>query len=216
MNPVSDIGLSITQSIRFISKVGAECDHLAKLIREEVSRMLLVPDIAHRYRAAGQWMETFANDEQGWLCAQMGFSLPVIIKPKRSVCGYIVVQISLSEDGIGADDNHQPLVHVGWWGAAIDFEQFVMTFPIELDDEFELSLEADRLFRWNHSQYDDEWCYSLYLTDINSPADVQALIVNPLKVLLSGGDADRALSGSRAVRYAAVEGTPGKYRVLPR
>jgi len=216
MNSVLDIGLSITQSIRFISKVGAECDHLAKLIREEVSRMLLAPEIADRYRAGGQWIEAFANDEQGWLCAQMGSSLPVVIKPKRSVCGYIVVQISLSEDGINADDNHQPLVHVGWWASAIDFEQFVMTFPIELDSEFDLSLEADRLFRWNHSRYEEEWCYSLYLTDINSPADVQALIVKPLKVLLSGGGADRALSDTRAVRYAAVEGKPGQYRVLPR
>ncbi|MCT8949820.1 MULTISPECIES: hypothetical protein [Pseudomonas] len=217
MTNISAIGKAITESIEFISRVGGECDHLAKLIREEVSRALLSPEVAHRYKAGGQWIEKFANDEKGWINTELGFSLPVVIKPKRSICGYIVVQISLAGNGIGAADNHEPLIHVGWWGAPIDFEEFLMSFPLDLDSEFDLSLQADRLFKWAHSQYDDEWCYSLYLTDINSPADVQALIVNPVKALLAGSDAEQALSRTRAVRYEKLlHGEPGQYRTLPR
>jgi len=215
MTTTSHIGKAITENIRFISKVGAECDHLAKLIREELSRLLLVPEVAHRYRAGGQWIQNFNNDEHDWVNTELGFSLPVVVKPKRSICGYIVVQISLTGEGIDVADNHEPLVHVGWWGAPIDFDQFLMTFPIELDSDFDLTLEADRLFKWNHSHFDDELCYSLYLTDINSPADIQALIVKPLRALLLGVDANRALSGTRAVRYEKMDGE-GLFRALPR
>jgi len=215
MTTTSHIGKAITENIRFISKVGAECDHLAKLIREELSRLLLVPEVAHRYRAGGQWIQNFNNDEHDWVNTELGFSLPVVVKPKRSICGYIVVQIRLTGEGIDVADNHEPLVHVGWWGAPIDFDQFLMTFPIELDSDFDLTLEADRLFKWNHSHFDDEWCYSLYLTDINSPADIQALIVKPLRALLLGVDANRALSGTRAVRYEKMDGE-GLFRALPR
>lgn len=216
MNNPSSIGKAITENIRFVSRLGAECDHLAKLIREEVSSALLAPDIAQRYRAGGEWIETFANDEHGWVCTEMGFSLPVIVKPKRSVGGYIVVQISLTGAGIEAKDNHEPLVHIGWWGAPIDFEEFLMSFPIGLDSGFDLTLEGDRQFHWAHSQYDNEWTYSLYLAEINSPADIQASIVKPLKALLLGHDATAALAGSRAVRYEKVQGEEGQYRVLPR
>jgi hypothetical protein len=216
MTTTSSIGKAITENIQFISKVGAECDQLAKLIREEVSRFLLVPEVARGYRAAGEWIENFNNDEQGWVNTELGFSLPVIVKPKRSVSGYIVVQISLAGAAIAAVENHEPLVHVGWWGDAVDFEHFFMTFPTELDSEFDLVVEADRLIKWDHSQFDAEWCYSLYLTDINSPADVQSLIVNPLRALLSGSDASQALSCTRAVRYEKVSEEPGQFRVLPR
>ncbi|WP_159814071.1 hypothetical protein [Pseudomonas sp. 18058] len=216
MTTTSSIGKAITENIQFISKVGAECDQLAKLIREEVSRLLLVPEVARRYRAGGDWIENFNNDEHGWVNTELGFSLPVVVKPKRSICGYVVVQISLTGEGIGAADNREPLVHIGWWGAPIDFEEFLMSFPLELDSEFDLTLEADRLFKWSHSQFDDEWCYSLNLIDINSPADVQSLIVNPLRALLLGSDANQALSCTRAVRYEKVSEEPGQFRVLPR
>lgn len=216
MSNASSIGRAISENLQFISRLGAECDHLAKLIREEISALLLAPEVAHRYRAGGQWIEKTAYDERGWVCTETGFSLPVIVKPKRSVCGYIVVQISLTGGGIEAKDNHEPLIHVGWWGAPIDFEECLMSFPLGLDSEFDLTLEGDRLFKWAHSQYDDEWCYSLFLTDINNPADVQAALVKPLKALLLGHDAGNSLTGTRAVQYEKVDGEEGQYRVLPR
>lgn len=111
-----DIGKAITENIRFVSMLGAECIHLTKLIKEELSRLLLAPEVARRYRAAGEWVDTYANDEQNWVNTELGSSLPVIIKPKRSIGGYLVVQISLTGSGVDAKDNHEPLLHIGWWG----------------------------------------------------------------------------------------------------
>lgn len=216
MSQSSGIGKAITENIQFVSKVGAECDHLAKLIREEVGSLLLTPEVARRYRVAGQWIEDLSNDEHGWVYTDLGFSLPVTVKPKRSVSGYIVVQISLTGAGIEATDNVEPLVHIGWWGLPIDFEESLMVFPLSLDTGFDLTLKSERLFHWDHAEYDTEWCFSLYLADINSPADVQASIVKPLKALLLGVDPLQAFSGTRAVRYETVQGEPGHYRVLPR
>ena len=53
MTMMSDLGKAISENIAFVSKLGAECDRLAQLIREEVSRLLLTSEIARRYRAGG-------------------------------------------------------------------------------------------------------------------------------------------------------------------
>jgi hypothetical protein len=216
MSNPHDIGKAITENIRFVSMVGAECIHLTKLIKEELSRLLLVPEVARRYRAAGEWGDTYANDEQNWVNTELGSSLPVIIKPKRSIGGYLVVQISLTGSGVDAKDNLEPLLHVGWWGNPIDFDDIQMGFPVALDNEYDLSLEEGRLFHWSHSQFENEWCYSLRLTDINNPMDVHAYIVKPMKALLLGSGASQALSGTAAVRYIKVEDEPGQFRILPR
>ncbi|MFP3677195.1 hypothetical protein SB725_08690 [Pseudomonas sp. SIMBA_041] len=216
MNNPYDIGKAITENIRFVSKLGEECIHLTKLIKEELSRLLLDSEVSRRYRAAGEWADTYANDEQNWVNTELGSSLPVTIKPKRSIGGFLIVQISLTGSGVDAKDNLEPLLHIGWWGNPIDFDDIQMGFPIALDNGYDLNLEDDRLFRWSHSQFENEWCYSLRLTDLNNPRDVHAYIVKPTKALLLGNNASQALSGTAAVRYKKVDEEPGQYRILPR
>lgn len=216
MTSPTDTGKSITDAIRFVSRLGAECEHLANLIREELSRAMLSPDVAKRYKAGGKWIDSRTTDEHEWVYTELGISLPIISKPKRSTGSYLVVQISLTGEGVNANDNHEPLLHIGQWGNPIDFEDIQMGFPIDLDTGYDLVLEDERLFRWVHTQYDSEWCYSLRLTDINSPNDVQNHIISPIKSLLLENNASRALSGTAAVRYAQVEEKAGQYRALPR
>lgn len=216
MSGLYDIGKAITENIRFVSKIGEECIHLTKLIKEDLSRLLLIPEVARRYRAAAEWADAYANDEQNWVSTELGSSLPVIIKPKRSIGGYLIVQISLTGSGVDAKDNHEPLLHIGWWSNPIDFNDIQMGFPIALDNEYNLNLEEDRLFRWSHSHFESEWCYSLRLTDINNPGDIQDYIVKPMKALLLGNTASQALSCTAAARYIKVVDEPGQYRILPR
>jgi hypothetical protein len=212
----TDIGKSITEAIRFVSRLGAECERLTELIKEELSRALLVPEIAKRYKAGGKWIDTRRTDESEWVYIELGTSLPIISKPKRSTGSYLVVQISLTGEGINAEGNQEPLLHIGRWGGPINFEEIQMGFPLDLDHEYDLVLEGERLFRWVHTQYENEWCYSLRLTDINSPIDVQHHIINPTKALLLGNSATEALSGTAAVRYSRVDYKDGQYRALPR
>lgn len=216
MNNPSDIGKSITEAIRFVSRLGAECEHLADLIKEELSRALLAPEVAKRYKAGGKWIDSRSTDEHEWVYTELGISLPIISKPKRSTGSYLVVQISFTGEGVNAEDNHEPLLHIGKWGYPIDFEEIQMGFPIDLESGFDLTLDNQRLFRWVHTQYESEWCYSLRLTDINGPSDVQNHIISPIKTLLLENNAAQALSGTAAVRYVPVEGKIGQYRALSR
>ncbi|ASV39791.1 hypothetical protein CI807_27475 [Pseudomonas sp. NS1(2017)] len=216
MTVPTDIGKSITEAIRFVSRLGAECERLTELIREEMSRALLVPEIAKRFKVGGKWIDNRTTDENAWVYTELGISLPIISKPKRSTGSYLVVQISLTGEGINAEDNQEPLIHIGRWGDPIDFEELQMGFPLDLANEYDLILEDERLFRWVHTQYENEWCYSLRLTDINSPNDVQHHIINPTKALLLGNSATEALSGTAAVRYSRVGDKDGQYRALPR
>jgi hypothetical protein len=211
----NDIGKSITEAIRFVSRLGAECERLTDLIREELSRALLAPEIAKHYKAGGKWIDSCTTDEHEWVYTELGISLPIISRPKRSASSYLVVQISLTGEGVNAEGNDEPLLHIGKCGNTIDFEEIQMGFPLDFTNGYNLVLEEERLFRWVHTQYESEWCYSLRLTDINSPRDVQSHIINPIKALLLKNDAAQALSSTAAVRYAPVEDKAGQYRTLP-
>ncbi|MGZ0787180.1 hypothetical protein ACXM5X_29995 [Pseudomonas saponiphila] len=101
MTTMSDIGKAISENISFVSKLGAECDRLAQLIREELSRLLLTSEIARRYRVGGEWLQVNAQDAHGWVFTDISSSLPLIIRPKRSVGDYLIVQISLAGMGYG-------------------------------------------------------------------------------------------------------------------
>ncbi|WP_421552891.1 hypothetical protein [Pseudomonas yamanorum] len=215
MSSAFEMGKSITEAVRFVSIVGAECDHLANMIREELSRMLLLPEVAGRYKAAGKWLTHYQTDAKDWVYVDFGSSLPVIVKPKRSVGGYLVFQISLSDLGIAAQGNQEPLLHVGWWTDPVDLEELKMGFPLHVDTEFDVVLEDERLFCWVKPHVENEWCYSVRLTDINNPTDVQNQIIQPMKALLLRQPASEAFKNTTVVRYAKVE-EAGQYRILPR
>lgn len=212
MTMMSDLGKAISENIAFVSKLGAECDRLAQLIREEVSRLLLTSEIARRYRAGGEWLQVNAEDDHGWVFTDISSSLPLVIKPKRSVSDYLIVQISLTGMGVDALDNHEPLIHIGRFNAPIDFDTIHVTFPLDAEERDGPDLENQRLLRWP----DGYWCYSLRLTDINSPADVQRCIINPMAALLLENSTVKRLSEAGAVRYAKVPKEPGQFRALPR
>ena len=214
MSTPFDIGKGISENISFMTRVGAECDHLIRLIREELSRLLLDPELVARYRAAGGWEDADDYDNHDWVCTDRAYSLPMTIRPKRQASRYLAFQLSLTGIGVEAKDNVEPLLHIAWWSDAIDLGDTKMGFPLE-PGGYDLTLEAERLFRWSHPQGDTEWCYSVRLTDINSPLDVQTSIVNPVKALLLNDQA-QALVGTASVRYVAVEGEPGQFQALPR
>lgn len=213
-SPVS-IGASITDAVKFLSRVAGECETLADLLKQEISRALLTPELAKYVKPSGTWITSRMKDEDGWVYTGIGISLPIASKPKRSTTSHIVVQISLAGEGIEALDNREPLVHIGQWGWPIDFVEIQMGFPCDPVSGYDLNLENGQLFRWEHAEYDNEWCYSVRLTDINCPEDVRTNIINPLKSLLLGLDAPQALAGTCAVQYVGIGENTGQYRVLP-
>lgn len=213
MSTPYEIGKAITASARLISKVGIECEHLAKLIKEEVSRLLLAADVTARYRPTGEWDDIYNEDENEWVFTDVGISLPIRVPPKRTTSCHLFFQISLTGAGVNAKNNDEPLIHIGLWVNALDFGELQMGFPMQTDADY---IVHERLFVWQDKQGVKEWCFSVRLTDINNPADVQSHILEPLRILLLEGVQGRAFDNTAVVKYSKVKDEHGQYEVLPR
>ncbi len=213
MSTPYEIGKAITASARLISKVAIECEHLAKLIKEEISRFLLAADVSAHYRPAGEWDDIYNEDESEWTFTDFGTSLPIRVPPKRTTSCHLFFQISLAGVGVGAKNNDEPLIHIGLWINGIDFDEIQMGFPMEIDADYMLH---ERLFVWQGKQGVKEWCFSVRLTDINNPADVQSHILEPLRILLLEGEQGRAFDNTAVVKYSKVIGEHGQYEIVPR
>lgn len=216
MSTPSEIGKAITASAQLISKVGIECEHLATLIKEEVSRLLLAPEVAARYRPAGEWEDIWAQDEHEWIYTDAGASLPIKLPYKRTASFHLFFQISLAGVGVNAKNNDEPLIHIGQWLDALDFDEVQMGFPMEIDPDYVPVVVNERLFIWEEEQLAKEWCFSVRLTDINSPTDVQRNLIKPLRTLLLEGVHAKAFENTAVVKYSKVEDEHGQYEVLPK
>lgn len=213
---MAEIGKSISECVSFLSKVGAECELLTRLLKQELSNLLSDGSVS-KCVIAGSWIEATETDSNGWVFTGIAHSLPVIIKPKRTVGAHLFFQISFVGDGIAAVGNEQPLLHVGFWSDPVDFDENWMGFPLEESALANLTLEQDLLFRWStYGVSASQWTYSLRLAEINTMGDVQQKIVAPVRALLRGESASDAFSHAvhSIVHYAEVEDAPGHYRVL--
>jgi len=216
MTSPSDLGASIAESFKFVSNVSTECEALLKLTNEEVSQMLVEPDVKEIHSASGEWMLSYQENDTGWLNTEFAASLALKQGRKKKPSGHVFVQISLMGCGIDALNNFEPLIHVGWWHDPIVFGETYMGFPIECGGDYQVELEEGVLFRWTHRAAADEWCYSLRLTDVNTLQDVKNLVVGPLKHLLLGKPVSEVLVGLPVVRYAPLKSDPGQFKVAPR
>jgi len=223
MNRNESIGVSIGESLRFVSSVAAECEALLKTVKDEVSRMLLQADMIKVYSAAGDWILSYEEDETGWISMEVAASLALQIKSKRlkdknKASGHAFIQISLAGCGTDALNNREPLIYVGWWHEPITFGEIQMGFPIDVSTDYQLKLEEGALFRWTHKAAPDEWCYVLRLTDVNTLQDAIKLIVTPLKRLLLGDSINDALDSLPIVRFLPAEGDSDsqQFTAMPR
>lgn len=215
---MTDIGLAINEGITFISKVGAECDVLTALLKQELSKLLASTEMGRQVRPAGSWIDKYEKDPGGWVQTASAHSLPVIMQRKRSVSAYVTFQISLAGNGIAALDNQQPLVHLCLWSDVIDFKEYWMGFPLFGDDEIEPELEDGIVFRWPKFGRDwGEWNYSVRLAHLNTIQDIRQKILMPVQALLQGKRVPEVFTANTlgVVRYALTTTSPEQYRVLP-
>ncbi|WP_227106944.1 hypothetical protein [Chromobacterium rhizoryzae] len=213
---MAEIGKSISECISFLSKVGTECELLARLLKQELSNLLTDGSVS-KCVVADAWIESTETDSSNWVFTGIAHSLPIIIKPKRTVGAYLFFQISFIGDGIAAVGNEQPLLHVGFWSEPVDFDENWMGFPLDESALVDMTLEQDLLFRWSTPGVrESQWTYSLRLAEINTMEDIQQKIIVPVRELLRGQSASDAFSYAvhSIVRYGEIDGDPGHYRVL--
>ena len=217
---MSDVGKSIVESFDFVSRVWSECDSLANELKKNIS-ILIAQDheVKKLLSAKSGWRKnpSWQTDASGCVNTAVGYSLPVKVKPKKSVSRYLCFQISLSGSSVAAIDNNEAMLHVIWWADPIDFKDGPwMGFPFDLDDELHVSIDEGVLFRWPSTDNEgDEWAYSLRLTSLNTIRDLKEKIVDPVKALLCGRPVREALPPTieGLVHYAAVDGH--NFRVMP-
>jgi hypothetical protein len=181
-------GTSIYKAIGFASQVYQECHTLADVLTQSLSGLLNEPEINSQYKVAEKKPRPslrWQTDEGVYLYHSLAASLPLTRGEDPASELYLFFQISLAGVGMSADQNQEPLLHLGLWEDEIDFvEGPYMGFPLtELHD-----VEDNVLLRW-----DQQWLYSLRLFSINNSTDIETKIIGPIRQLLIGGTAKQAL-----------------------
>lgn len=203
---MDDIGRAVTESARLLAQVGAEIDLLCDLVKQELSYAIDRDPLRSHLKANGEWVYSSRGDSGDWTLTDVAYSLA--LRRRRSTYGHLAFQVSLDGEGIAAEGNAEPLLHVCWWLGSnpLSFEDWnYMGFP--LDHPEQVSVQNDALLAWDadaEDPLDRQWTYSLRLVSLNTLGDIRAKIVDPTTKLLLGAQPGDALplSLEGLVRYA--------------
>lgn len=219
---MSDIGKTITESVRFISKVGDQIESLVIIIQEELSKAIkemkyfnLVLD--------NEWGEDTRYQDNDWVLTDYAYCIGLKFKGKgnKKAAGYLGFQISLFGDGMEIEGNEEPLLHICWWDDEFDFEESNY-FGVPFDEEEEFIVQNGVLVNFTplyESVSDQRWSYSLRLTSINTPEDVKNKIAIPVLRLFNEGIKGALaslddLKEKGLVQYEQIAGQPGYLRLI--
>lgn len=195
-------GAALASCFKVVSSCGSEIEAmsdslvnlLAEAISEKNNNRPLLCAISDKH------FSSYSMDDSAWVCTDIAYNLPLknVGKSKKTLA-YLGFQISMAGAGIAAPGNSEPLVHVFLWKVPVDFNEFVMGFPLEMDDKIrvldKLLIEwtpEEEIKQWS----DREWLYSLRLTTLNSSEDLKRCIVDPVLALLRGDPVLSALPSS--------------------
>lgn len=213
---MSDVGRAVLEAVQLVSRVGTEIEHLAALMKSELSALMNKPEIKRLFVSEQGWQQKDMTDDSGWVYTATAFSLPLKVGRQQKIGAYLFFQISLGGDGIAARGNHSPIIHIGLWPDPIDFTETLAGFPLHVDEASPVILENNTLFKWpaGAPRY-TPWAYSLNLVQISSLDDIKHRIVEPVRSLLLGGSTSEALPGALEgiVHYTEVLGEPGHFEV---
>jgi len=220
MNAVTVDGKTVTQCFELVSQVTKEVEGLCGILPEMITKAL---SREKKSLPCNLVDIDFTNDlgyeDSGWVMTDTAYSFPLKGRGKKKTQAYIGFQISLMGDGIAIPSNNEPLLHVFLWGDSCSFEEeSYLNFPIA-DDENDPQLRVvnDRLLLWGDKELDwgteglewnqFQWSYSLRLMALNSPEDLKKHIIEPMLILLGGGDVMSALPDSlpALVKYPDIE-----------
>jgi hypothetical protein len=217
---MSEVGKTISDALAFVSRAGGECDALANLIKQEISDLFHQGPLGSRYRAQ-QWSSSYRMNDNGWICTDVAWSLPLVPKGKFKVAAHLGFQISLLCTDAEAGSSPEPLLHINFWEPPTHLKSDdYMGFPMSgFSDELmsRLAEGSARLFRWEANKgAADWWTYSLRLARLNALEDIRSSIKQPVEALLHDLEAGELLIDSlpTAVDYTAVKGALGYYKVV--
>ncbi len=203
---------AISLALNELEKFAVEVDSLMELVQTKFATIF---SDSKTYKLGDIVFETAVTDS-GWFYEWKGFSAPVMTK-KSSVNakGHLSFQFSFTgastQNQLNPDfPNGMPLVHVSFFGGAINDDNIHMFFPIDISTEgINCRLELDQnnsLIRWSYVN-EFYWSYSVPLLSINA-SNIDTLLIEPASTLLHASTEEVVLSeafNQTVIRYPNLE-----------
>lgn len=218
----------ISDCLAYVSLLYTECDHLCEKLKEQLSELLIEPQMRAKYQAAGGWKSAREFSPDGRMLHSIAWSQEVAFvgehplvefdKEKESADRkHVFFQISLAGKRINAAGNTEPLIYIGFWNGAVAFssdKEFCMGFPFEEEDP--PRLEQNTLMVWDSNPRDPSWSFTVRLAQINDEQAVKQIIVQPLRsLLLSSNLASVALNEiPEIVRFQPLDSKNTDFKII--
>lgn len=191
-------GTTITKCFEVVALCGKEiealCETLDSLFLKKISSR---KPSEHYSLSAGGVKEVHRTDDSGWIVLDVARNFPFRTRKKQKTEMYLGYQISLVQGGIALPKNNEPLLHVFFWNAPVNFEEMYIKFPFGDDLDRSCQVVGNKLVVWGEAEpqnwTDREWIFSVKLTSLNSNADLLERVVIPALALLDRAGADQAL-----------------------
>ena len=201
---MSELGNSVTKSAKFIAKIGEQVESMIQLITTNLSDSF--KNIEKYYYPSEDWKYRTRYDQYEWVLSDYSCCIGLKLKekkksnPKSDPIGYLIIQISLWQDGAEFVGNEEPLIHISWWDDPIEIDKDNNYFGSLFGDDEDFVIESSVLINWNPEAktiQEQRWSYSLRLTSINDLNDIRNKIVNPVIDLFNKGIEKVVLSISK-------------------
>jgi hypothetical protein len=185
------LGTNIYKAFKLVENFGTEVEALAELITSKINDHVFDENRdSVGYKIMGKWRSYSLTSDYDWIIKQYWHVLPLSnnkkAKTKTSHHLFVFFDIAGDESSFDKIGNTEPLLHI-WLTSE--------------DDDAIFSIDPDEILKWGEdwqwksnvlgcfkSEFDgnylNEWMFTLRLTSINSPEDIDKKVINPLLSLL--------------------------------
>lgn len=217
---MSETGKAISAAVAYVSKVGVECEALAKLIKQELGELFRQGPLHSSYEP-GEWSSSYRTDATGWVFSAAAWTVPLAAKGKPEATVHLAFQMSFLCDDAEGGFSPEPLLHINLWDAPTNVRsECYMGFEmsgISAKSIARLQDASARLFRWEAEEGAvEQWTYSLPLAALNNLDDIRSQVCAPVRMLLANVDDGEAALDEvpNAVRWSVIDGMAGFYQVV--
>ena len=188
-------GVNLHNSVKLIKQAGKEINALVTMIKNDINSEIEKVQLGcNAYIHGRGWYEESHLDDENYVYELYSEVLP-LQKTKRNrneAQRFLMIQVSLDGDGMTHEEanNHEPLIHIALWDEPINLnnEQYISLHLSEADS---FTIQENVLLNWYpeaESWTEQSWTYSLTLTSLNTPKDIQDKVIKPIRALMKKGD----------------------------
>jgi hypothetical protein len=185
------LGTNIYKAFKLVENFSNEVKALAELMTSKINDHVFDENRdSIGYKIMGKWRWYYLSSDYDWILKQYWCVLPLSnnkkARTKTSHHLFVFFDIAGDESSFDKIGNTEPLLNI--W----------LTYGYEGDGVF--SIDPDEISKWEDWQwksnvlgcvksefdgnYLNEWMFTLRLTSINSPEDIDKKVINPLLSLL--------------------------------